>query len=142
MEKLSKHFSLDDQLGTCRSKSWFHFLESPIGVGVTTTRQEWNKLRCPFCSGLGICSGQSCLGYEPAKIPSVTKPTLGSVSGNEIPGLEYSSKSTRLDPYSDLKKNKSKKISSLKYPCFIPYKKDEDQKINNPDKSTKKVFKF
>ena len=113
-------FCLDETVRNCRSKPGFHFLDNPVGVGATTSRphisKKWDKSWCPFCCGLGTCLGPGCLGPKPTTPPN---PVLKvAESGNGIPGLEFPPKN--IPSQSPTRQTRSLKISSLKYPCFIP----------------------
>ena len=142
MEEPSTTFCLDDHVRSCRSKPGFHFLDNVAGVGATMARpytiRIWNKSWCPFCSGLGTCYGPGCLGSKP---PAVSKSAL-SVVGQDvpgIPGLRFTGQEAAILSESFTKKSKNK-ISSLKYPCFIPSKKSADVPSNNSTQSRDQVI--
>ena len=111
-------FCLDDSVKIRRSKPGFHFLDNPVGVGATTIRlhimyTNWDK---SFWCGLGTCLGPGCLGPKPTTPPN---PVLKvAESGYGIPGLEFPPKN--IPSQSPTRQTRSLKISSLKYPCFIP----------------------
>ena len=136
MDVTNVSFCLADQVSTCRSKSSFHFLESPVGVGATLSRpyisKEWDRSWCPFCSGLGTCLGPGCLG---PKTTATTRPAqFEGGTGTEIPGLEGLFKATTLVSQS-LTKTRAENISSFKYPCYIPSKRNQDVPSPKPAKS-------
>ena len=105
MEQSSNYFCLEEHVSLCCSRSWFHFLQNPEGVGAITNRLiELDKSWCPFCSGLGTCLGPNCLGSKPANKLMVRKPVkLSSVSRTGIPGLAQPSKKDNLVLFSDNK---------------------------------------
>ena len=131
--------SQTDLIKNCRSRSSCSFLEDPEGVGATTHRpyilKVWNKTWCSFCNGHGTCLGPSCLGSEP---PEVVRPAQLAVGITEIPGLKGPYKGTTLVTQKLTERTRLDKISSFKYPCFIPRRQTVPP--SKPTKSTVKVI--
>ena len=112
-----------------RVKSHGYFLEDISGVGATHSRpymyRVWDKEYCLVCTGKGTCLGPSCMGPPPNKTVSKTLNTNNGVHtlGDRIPGLQGSFQGTSLTKIESSKtQSQSRKLSSMKYPCYISRK--------------------